>query len=103
MSLIKFKKREFLVKYNKRKDFGTEYYIQILNIKRISLLQVSVSWNDYPSWPYFQLRSGTGDILCIIFWAYKFGFDATLIGRTWSWDFMKDIDEDTLETDTEQS
>ena len=54
MSLIKFKHRE---------DFGHEYYVQILNIKRRSLLQVSVSWNDEPSWPYFQITSGTGTVL----------------------------------------
>ena len=103
MSLINFKHRKFLIKYNHREDFGHEWYVQLFNIKRCSLIQLSVSWNDYPSWPYVQIKSGTGDVLSILFWAYKFGFDATLIGRTWSWDFMKDIDEDTLETDTEQS
>jgi hypothetical protein len=83
-----------ILKINKRKDFGTEYYVQILNIKRTSLLQVSVSWNDFPSWPYFQLRSGIGDVLSIVFWAGKLGIDITLLGRTWSWDFMKEIDEE---------
>jgi hypothetical protein len=45
-------------------------------------------------WPYFQLRSGTGDVLSIVFWAGKLGIDITLLGRTWSWDFMKEIDEE---------
>lgn len=94
MNLIKFKQREFLVKYNKREDFGTDYYVQILNIKRLSLLQVSVSWNDYPSWPYIQLRSGIGDVLSIVFWVYKFGLDITLLGRTWSWDFIDPFEEE---------
>ena len=91
MSLIKFKYRE---------DFGHEYYVQILNIKRRSLLQVSVSWNDEPSWPYFQITSGGGTVLGILFWGYKFGFDIDFISRTWNWDYMsniKDLEEVTNE------
>ena len=67
----------------KRKDYGTDYYASILNIKKWSLLQISLSWNDYPSYPYLQIRSGTGDVLNVLFWAYKFGLDFTLISRTW--------------------
>ena len=67
----------------KRKDYGTDYYASVLNIKKWSLLQISLSWNDYPSWPYLQIRSGTGDVLNVLFWAYKFGLDFTLISRTW--------------------
>jgi len=67
----------------KRRDFGTDYYASVLNIKKWSLLQISLSWNDYPSWPYLQIRSGTGDALSILFWAHKFGLDFTLISRTW--------------------
>ena len=85
MNLIKFNSRKFLIKYNHREDFGHEWYVQILNIKRWSLLQLSVSWNDYPSWPYLQIKSGSGSTLSILFWAYKFGFDIGLIERTWDW------------------
>ena len=85
MNLIKFKKRE---------DFGHEYYIQILNIKRRSFLQVSVSWNDYPSWPYIQIQFGGGTVLGILFWVYKFGFDVDILSRTWNWDYMKEVDEE---------
>jgi hypothetical protein len=85
MNLIKFNSRKFLIKYNHREDFGHEWYVQILNIKRWSLLQASVSWNDYPSWPYLQIKSGSGSTLSILFWAYKFGFDIGLIERTWDW------------------
>jgi len=56
------------------------------------LFQVSISFNDCPSWPYLQIRSGTGDVLSILFWAHKFGFDFTLISRTWDWkryDYLK--------------
>ena len=85
MNLINFKHHKFLIKYNHREDFGHEWYVQILNIKRWSLLQLSVSWNDYPSWPYLQIKSGSGSTLSILFWAYKFGFDIGLIERTWDW------------------
>ena len=89
MSLIKFKYRE---------DFGHEYYVQIINtgkhfpktLKNRSVLQVSVSWNDCPSWPYFQITSGSGTALGILFWAYKFGFDIDVLSRTWNWDYLKE-------------
>ena len=95
MSLINFKCRKFLIKYNHREDFGHEWYVQILNIRRKSLLQASVSWNDYASWPYIQITSGSGTALSILFWAYKFGFDIDILSRTWSWDYQKDNDFDT--------
>ena len=88
MNLIKFKHRE---------DFGHEYYVQILNIKRKSLLQVSVSWNDEPSWPYIQIQSGGGTVLSILFWVYKFGFDIDFISHTWRWDYLEKVDEEPTE------
>jgi len=97
MNPINFKHRKFLIKYNHREDFGHEWYVQILNIKRWSLFQLSVSWNDYPSWPYFQIKSGSGDVLSILFWAYKFGFDVDFMGRTWNWDYLEKLDEDKTE------
>ena len=87
-----------LIKFKHRYDFGHEVYVQILNIKRRSLLQVSVSWNDEPSWPYFQITSGSGTVLGILFWAYKFGFDIDVLSRTWNWDYMKE-DTDYLRMD----
>ena len=97
MNLIKFNKRKFLIKYNHREDFGHEWYVQILNIKRWSLLQLSVSWNDYPSWPYLQIKSGSGDVLSILFWAYKFGFDIDFISRTWTVYYKVRKNEDKIE------
>lgn len=76
MNLINFKYRE---------DFGHEWYVQVLNVKGWSLLQASVSWNDWPSWPYVQIKSGSGSTFSLIFWAYKFGFDIGIIERTWKW------------------
>ena len=83
-----------VIKFNHREDFGHDLYVQIINIKTFSLLQISISWNDYPSWPYLQIKSGTGDVLDVLFWAYKFGIDITILGRTWSWDYLEDIDEE---------
>ena len=86
-----------LIKFKHRYDFGHEYYVQILNIKRRSLLQVSVSWCNYPSWPYLQITSGGNGLLSILFWAYKFGFDVDFISRTWRWDYMEEVDEKETE------
>ena len=93
MNLIKFNKRKFLVKCNHREDFGHEYYVQVLNIKRWSLLQASVSWNDYPSWPYVQITFGSNGLLSVLFWAYKFGFDIGFIERTWNFDRLNELNE----------
>ena len=74
-----------LIKFNRKEDFGTDYYVQVLNVKGWSLLQASVSWNDYPSWPYIQIKSGSGSGLSILLWVHKLGFDLDLISRTWRW------------------
>jgi len=73
-----------ILKFVHKKDFGHEWYAQLLNVKNWSLLQVSVSWNDYPGWPYIQIKSGSGSTLSIMFWVYKFGFDIGIIERTWN-------------------
>ncbi len=89
-----------LIKFKYREDFGDEYYFQFLNIKGWTLLQASVSWNDYPSWPYLQIKSGSGSTLSILFWAYKFGFDIGFIERTWKWDYHEDLEEENDEKTT---
>ena len=86
-----------LIKFKHRYDFGHEVYVQVVNIKRWSLFQFSVSWNDYPSSPYLQITSGGNGLLSILFWAYKFGFDVDVFSRTWNWDYMKEVDEKETE------
>jgi hypothetical protein len=86
MSIIKFKHKE---------DFGHDYYVQVLNIRKWSLLQVSVSWNDYASLPYLQITFGSNGFFSILSWVYKFGFDVDLISRTWNFDYMNKIDDET--------
>ena len=85
-----------LINFRHREDFGHEWYVQILNVKNWSLLQASVSWNDYPGWPFIQIKSGTGTTLSIMFWVYKFSFDVGIIERTWNWDYTKNIDDNEI-------
>lgn len=82
-----------LISFKKRKEYGTELYVQILHNRHWSLLQASVSWNEYAGWPYIQIKSGTGTLLSIMFWAYKFGFDIGVIERTWNWERYEEVEE----------
>lgn len=81
-----------LFRYNHRYDFGHDWYIQVLNVKDWSLFQFSISWNDCPTWPYIQVKSGYGSTLSFSFWVYKFGIDIDILSRTWRWDYMDDVD-----------
>lgn len=94
-----------LVVVKHRYDYGHDWYIQLLNtgkhvprpFKDLSLIQASVSWNDYAAWPYIQIKSGNGSTLSIMLWAYKFGLDIGIIERTWNWGAIDEAIED--ETD----
>jgi len=86
-----------LINLKHREDFGHDYNVQILNVKNWSLLQVSVSWNDYPGWPYLQITFGSNGLFGILFWAYKFGLDIDILSRTWNWNYMENINEDETE------
>src|SRR6056300_927253 len=84
-----------LATFKHRYDYGHDWYIQLLHTRYWALFQGSVSWNDYASWPYFQIKSGNGSTLSIMFWAYRFGIDIGFIERYWNWDYMKnDANED---------
>ena len=96
MNLINFKHRE---------DFGHDWYVQLLNtgrhvpkfMKNWSLIQASVSWNDYPGWPYLQITFGSNGFFSILFWVYKFGLDIDILSRTWRWDHLETLDEQEIE------
>ena len=81
-----------LFRYTHKYDFGHDWCIQVLNVRDWSLLQVSVSWNDYPGWPYIQIKSGTGSTLSILFWVYKFGLDIDILSRTWKWYYEQETE-----------
>ena len=86
-----------LFRYTHKYDFGHDWCFQVLNVKDWSLLQVSVSWNDYPGWPYIQIKSGTGSTFSLLFWAYKFGLDVDILSRTWKWYYEKETDYTELD------
>jgi len=83
-----------LISFKHRVDYGDEFYVQILHSKYWALLQVSVSWNEYAGWPYIQIKSGTGTLLSIMFWAYKLGFDVDVFSRTWNFEYLNELDEE---------
>jgi len=83
-----------LVKLKRIDDFGPTWYIQILNttrhvprpFKNLTLFQASVSWNDFPSYPYASIKLGGGCIFSFTFWIYKFGLDIDVLSRSWRFD-----------------
>lgn len=94
MSFLRIKRRE---------DFGEEIYFQVINFgrhwpipfKRRSVLQVSLSWNDDPGFPYIQITSGNTGLLGIMLWIYKFGFDLDIMSRTWNFTYLEKLDDET--------
>ena len=84
-----------LITFKHRYDYGHDWYVQILHTKRYALLQASVSWNDYASWPYLQIKSGSGSVFSLIFWVYRFGIDFGFLEHTWNWGYMEEVEFDT--------
>jgi hypothetical protein len=87
-----------IINFEKKYDFGHDFYVQILNIGNRSLIQLSLSWNDYPSWPYVQITLGSGKLLGGMFWVYKLGFDVDFFSYTWNLKYLKDEDEETVDS-----
>lgn len=81
-----------LISLKYREDWGHDWYVQVLHTKRWAVFQASVSWMESACWPYFQLKSGSGSLLSLLFWAWKIGFDIGLCERTWNWERMDEID-----------
>ena len=82
-----------LIKFSRRDDYGTDLCMQVCFTKHWALLQASISWCEYPGWPYIQIKSGSGSLLSVLFWAYKFGFDVDILSRTWNWNYLENVDE----------
>jgi hypothetical protein len=66
-----------------RDDYGKDYYFTFLKGQKYSLLQVSFSVCEYVSFPHLQIIMGMGKLFGIFFYAWKFGFDVDVFGRTW--------------------
>ena len=81
-----------LISFKYREDYGHEWYVQILHNKRWALLQASVSWNEYPSWAFVQVKSGMGTLLSIMVCVYKLGFDIGVREHTWNFEYLNDLD-----------
>jgi hypothetical protein len=69
--------------YKRHEDFGTEHIFSILRGRNFSLLQVSVGWDDYASWPYIQVSSGNNSLLDVLFYVYRFSLSFELFARNW--------------------
>jgi len=81
-----------LISFKHRVDYGNEWYVQILHSKYWALLQASVSWNEYASFPFLQIKMGSGTLLSILCWVYRFGFDIGFMERTWNFEYLEDLD-----------
>ena len=81
-----------LISFKHREDYGHEWYVQVLHNRYWALLQASVSWNDFPSWPYLQIKSGTGTLLSIMVCVYKLGFDIGICEHTWNFEYLNELD-----------
>ena len=81
-----------LISFKRREDFGTELYTQILHNRHWALLQASVSWNDFSSFPFLQVRTGMGSLLSVMVCVYKLGFDVDVFSRTWNFEYLEDLD-----------
>jgi hypothetical protein len=83
-----------LFHFYKNEDFGTDYSFQFFTVKpktyQWSLLQVSLSFNDYAGFPYLQITSGGNGLLSILFWVWRFGMDVDICSRTWKRDYREE-------------
>jgi hypothetical protein len=82
-----------LIKFTKRTEYGTDLYLQVLFTKRWALFQGCISWGEQPGWPYLRIKSGTGSLISVLFWAHKFGIDVGFIERTWNLERWSNNDE----------
>ena len=81
-----------LISFKHREDYGHEYYAQIFHNKRWALLQASVSWNDFASFPFVQVKSGMGSLFNLMVCVYKLGFDVDIFSRPWNFEYLEDLD-----------
>lgn len=72
-----------LIQLIKDTRYGEQLSITLLHTKSYSFLQLALSWDDAPSWPYLQLTSGYGRVLGLLCSVHRFSFDIELLARTW--------------------
>jgi hypothetical protein len=86
-----------LFQFNKRYDFGHEFYLSFLTVKDYSLLQVSIDYSEYAGYPYLQITSGNGKIFGFLLTVWHFGFCLEFLARNWTWCYDKDLNLDLEE------
>ena len=75
-----------LIKFGKRSDYGTEYYMSVLTTKKYSLLQMQFDIGEYGGWiewPYLQITMGFGKLFSFMLSVGRLGFAFDLCGRNW--------------------
>jgi hypothetical protein len=73
-----------LLEYRQKEDYGTEHIFTLLKGKRRSFIQLGLSWNDYPDFPYLQISFGNRSLIDILFWVYKFSLAFEVFSYNWS-------------------
>ena len=72
-----------LYDFEKRDDYGTDLYFSFLKTQSYTLLQLSVSYCEFASWPYLQITMGQNSLFGTFCYFWRLGFDFTILGRTW--------------------
>jgi hypothetical protein len=72
-----------LLNYFVREDYGNEYCLTVLQFKRWSLIQTSVSWSDDACSPMMQFTIGCNGLLSFWVYGHKFSFCFDLITLNW--------------------
>jgi len=72
-----------LFDFEKRDDWGTDYYFSFLKTQKYTFLQVCLSLCEYAAWPYLQITMGENNLLCVFCYFHRVGFDFTILGKTW--------------------
>lgn len=85
-----------LIEFKRKYDFGHEFVFCILRRREWALFQLSLDFNDYGGWPYFQLSSGMGRAICFLLTIWRLGVSFDIAGYAWP-DFYEinyDFDEE---------
>jgi hypothetical protein len=69
-----------------KEDYGNDWYVQVLNIKKWSLFQASVSWSDF-GMLYLQVTMGSNGLFGFMLCLGKFGIDFDILSRTYNFDY----------------
>ena len=81
-----------IINFSIRKDFGTEYYLKVMSfgkhipkpLKGRTVIQLSIGYDNYYSWPYMQITSGSNSLFGVLLCVYRYSFSFDLLGYTWN-------------------